>query len=106
MGDVLRDLSALGFAADWTTLSARDVGAPHLRERLWIVAYAVDGDELGLLPGRGEAYGADCGRESRGPSGKRTPAARAAGDVVADPEGERCNEGGGATRSGTRARRA
>jgi DNA (cytosine-5)-methyltransferase 1 len=36
---VLGDLAALGYDAEWTVLSAADVGAPHLRERLWITAY-------------------------------------------------------------------
>jgi DNA (cytosine-5)-methyltransferase 1 len=37
LGTVLRDLAALGFDAEWAVLSAADVGAPHLRERIWIV---------------------------------------------------------------------
>ncbi|MCW2601828.1 MAG: hypothetical protein JWM02_3657 [Frankiales bacterium] len=39
-GWVLRDLHALGFDAEWTLLRASDVGAPHLRERLILLAYA------------------------------------------------------------------
>lgn len=39
---VLGDLAAAGYDAAWTVLSAADVGAPHLRRRMWIVA--VDGD--------------------------------------------------------------
>ena len=35
---VLSDLAALGFDAEWGVLSASDLGAPHDRERLWIVA--------------------------------------------------------------------
>ncbi len=38
-GDVLRDLAEIGFDAEWECISAREVGAPHLRERLWILAY-------------------------------------------------------------------
>ena len=38
LGTVLADLAALGFDAEWGVLSAADVGAPHLRERIWIVA--------------------------------------------------------------------
>jgi site-specific DNA-cytosine methylase len=37
--EVLRDLAALGYDAEWSGLSAADVGAPHSRERAWIVAY-------------------------------------------------------------------
>jgi len=40
MGDVLGELSEAGFDAEWWTLCAADVGAPHLRERVWIVAYS------------------------------------------------------------------
>lgn len=36
---VLGDLASLGFDAEWTVLSAQDVGAPHLRKRVWILAY-------------------------------------------------------------------
>jgi len=35
---VLADLATLGFDAEWGVLSAADLGAPHDRERLWIVA--------------------------------------------------------------------
>lgn len=37
---VLGDLSALGYDAQWGVISAADAGAPHLRERIWIVAYS------------------------------------------------------------------
>jgi DNA (cytosine-5)-methyltransferase 1 len=35
---VLGDLAALGFDAQWGVLGAVDVGAPHQRYRIWIVA--------------------------------------------------------------------
>jgi DNA (cytosine-5)-methyltransferase 1 len=35
---VLADLAAIGFDAEWTTLRASDVGAPHRRERWFAVA--------------------------------------------------------------------
>ena len=40
---VLCDLARLGFDARWTTLKAAAVGAPHHRERLFIMAYANGG---------------------------------------------------------------
>ena len=40
LGSVLSDLARLGFDAEWSLLSAADLGAPHRRERLWILAYA------------------------------------------------------------------
>lgn len=38
LGVVLGDLAALGFDARWDVLSAADLGAHHLRERIWILA--------------------------------------------------------------------
>ena len=38
LGVVLGDLSEMGFNAEWGVISAGDIGAPHLRERIWIVA--------------------------------------------------------------------
>jgi site-specific DNA-cytosine methylase len=36
---VLADLSTMGYDAVWGTVSAADTGAPHRRERIWILAY-------------------------------------------------------------------
>jgi DNA (cytosine-5)-methyltransferase 1 len=36
---VLSDLADIGYDAEWQVISAKDVGAPHLRKRVWIVAY-------------------------------------------------------------------
>jgi len=38
LGRVLGDLAALGYDARWGVLGATHVGAPHKRERIWIVA--------------------------------------------------------------------
>ena len=46
LGTVLGDLAALGYDAQWGVLGAVDSGAPHKRERIWIVAYAAD-DRIG-----------------------------------------------------------
>jgi DNA (cytosine-5)-methyltransferase 1 len=35
---VLGDLASMGYDARWCVLGAHDVGAPHKRDRLWIVA--------------------------------------------------------------------
>lgn len=40
LGRVLGDLAALGFDAEWGSLQASDVGAPHGRFRVFVVAYA------------------------------------------------------------------
>lgn len=39
LGDVLRDLAAIGYDAEWHCIPASAVGAPHRRDRLWIVGY-------------------------------------------------------------------
>jgi DNA (cytosine-5)-methyltransferase 1 len=40
LGVVLSDLAELGFDAEWGIVSAADTDAPHLRDRIWIMAYA------------------------------------------------------------------
>lgn len=55
-GRVVGDLSTLGYDSTWVTLRASDVGAPHRRERIFVLAYArglrLDG---GWHPAPGEA---------------------------------------------------
>lgn len=41
-GRVLGDLAALGFDAEWGVLAASAVGAPHQRNRLFILAWSAD----------------------------------------------------------------
>lgn len=43
---VLGDLAESGYHAEWDCISAASVGAPHRRERVFIVAYAVGQREL------------------------------------------------------------
>ena len=38
LGRVLGNLSEIGYDAVWTVLGADDVGAPHVRKRIWILA--------------------------------------------------------------------
>lgn len=40
LGYVLRDLAEMGYDAEWGCICASETGAPHRRERIWIVAYA------------------------------------------------------------------
>ena len=40
LGTVLGDLAALGYDASWGVLGAIDAGAPHRRDRIWIVGHA------------------------------------------------------------------
>jgi site-specific DNA-cytosine methylase len=39
---LLRDLRDEGYDCEWDVISAAAVGAPHLRERLWLLAYQAD----------------------------------------------------------------
>jgi DNA (cytosine-5)-methyltransferase 1 len=36
---VLYEISECGYACEWQVISAAEFGAPHLRKRVWIVAY-------------------------------------------------------------------
>jgi DNA (cytosine-5)-methyltransferase 1 len=41
-GKVLGDLASLGYDAGWHCIQAADVGAPHIRDRVWIAAVLPD----------------------------------------------------------------
>ncbi|QSQ10775.1 DNA cytosine methyltransferase [Myxococcus landrumensis] len=81
---VLAHLAALGFDAEWMCLRASDVGAPHKRERLFILAHAQH---------RGEH---ERTREARGEAGQRASVGRGPErdcEGLADTRGSRL-EGG------------
>ena len=55
LGTVLGDLAACGYDAEWDCLPASAVGAPHRRDRLFVVAWRVSdagGDGGGFQPER------------------------------------------------------
>jgi DNA (cytosine-5)-methyltransferase 1 len=80
---VLGDLAARGYAAEWQCIPAGTVGAPHIRDRFWMVGYpdhqgepdgAVD-DEASRLPGLvANANGSRLEIILNGEAGKRAPA--------------------------------
>lgn len=37
---IVSDLATMGYDATWGVVSASDIGAPHVRKRWWLVAYA------------------------------------------------------------------
>lgn len=88
---VLADLAENGFDAQWTCLRACDVGAPHQRNRLFLIARLhpelsstlTECERFGPRPGRDEAPN---GRPSD-PSGRRCDR------LAADPESHRRGEG-------------
>lgn len=66
LGDVLGDLAALGYDAEWHCIPAAAIGAPHRRDRIWILA---DAGRSGLhqrrLAGDAAEEGAGSGRVER-----------------------------------------
>lgn len=68
LGDVLGDLASLRYDAEWHCIPASAIGAPHRRDRIWIVAYPTqlqrDGGKLyrehskGAVPQFGAGSGA------------------------------------------------
>lgn len=82
LGVVLGDLAALGFDARWDVLSAADVGACHLRERIWILAAhphrerqqqpTLSGQEVGVRPGHSHRTSADA-HDHRSQWGQQQP---------------------------------
>lgn len=54
-GWMLGDLAACGFDAEWSVLTACGVGAPHVRSRLFVVAYPNRGDGAPRL-GSGQGW--------------------------------------------------
>jgi DNA (cytosine-5)-methyltransferase 1 len=52
LGRVLGDLASIGYDAEWHCIPASAVGADHLRDRVWIVAYP-DGSRFEQIYQRG-----------------------------------------------------
>lgn len=63
LGRVLGDLAAMGYDAEWGVLGAVDVGAPHQRDRIWVVAYA---NRNGVEKRMREDGGPTCGSSEEG----------------------------------------
>ena len=76
LDQVLGSLAALGYDAEWHCIPACAVGAPHRRDRVWVVAYANQS--------RSQGYGAECGL---GESRQKVEIGWS-GDDVADSIGE------------------
>lgn len=53
LSGVLADLAAIGYHAQWICIRASDVGAPHERDRWFLVAVPADADSLGWEGGPG-----------------------------------------------------
>lgn len=90
LGDVLGDLASLGYDAEWHCIPAAAVGAPHRRDRVWIVAYP----EYGRVSfGRGNADACATLEQSNRVSGNDASGLREQETaLVAHDYGARCIE--------------
>ena len=88
-GDVLADLASCGYSAEWQVIPASSVGAPHRRDRLFVVAYP-DRER----PHSQEIYAAETGESSLSDSSGR-------GREMADADGRRLEERESETESAT-----
>ena len=76
-GAVLADLHSLGFDAEWGTVRASDFGAPHNRERVYLVAYPA-GEHGQAWRGLGEGGSGGPSLTTGGLRGLAVPARRRA----------------------------
>jgi DNA (cytosine-5)-methyltransferase 1 len=72
LDSVLGTLASLGYDAEWHCIPAAAVGAPHIRDRIFIVAYAKgDGRKQGKPHSGGSREGIGAWKEHRPGSGDR-----------------------------------
>ena len=89
LGAVLGTLAACGYDAEWDCIPASALGAPHQRDRIWIIAYP-DADQQGPQGRDGEVVSERLGERLVGP----------VGPPVAYAECDRVSHTGPATASG------
>ena len=76
--EILFQIAKAGYDAEWSVISAKDVGACHLRQRLWIIAYPFSNGVQSRLQGsvlrereffsnqlEGSEVGSEIGRRSK-----------------------------------------
>lgn len=69
LGVILGDMAEIGLNAEWGVLSAADVGANHIRERIWILAYSEHNSGGAIRRGDEEKTGLpEDNRQERGSS--------------------------------------
>lgn len=89
LGAVLGDLADIGYNAAWCGLSASDVGAPHGRFRIFILAWPADPNS----PGRPRAGGPARGCSAPSIAGQRPDAGRGDPGAATDAIGSGRNQG-------------
>jgi DNA (cytosine-5)-methyltransferase 1 len=63
--ETLFQIAKAGYDAEWAVIPASDVGACHKRERIWIVAYASSGRNVGPEEHTGGSFQPECMGETR-----------------------------------------
>jgi DNA (cytosine-5)-methyltransferase 1 len=81
-GRVLGDLAESGYDAEWDCIPATAVGAPHRRDRLWIVAYPARDEQRGVRRARQRVVDGSTGPGGVDELGTDTP-------QMADAQGQR-----------------
>ena len=76
---VLGDFAEMGFDARWCRVSAENVGAPHKRDRLWILAYTI-------------GKRSNAGTEQSGRQARSNISRRGEGAELANSPGKRCGK--------------
>ena len=101
MGKVLSELADSGYDAQWRVLSAAEVGAPHLRKRLFIFCTLADADNQNVMQHRRPSGHYKQGRrgmatrtETVQQKNRETASERPAGcrEAVADTNSTGCSE--------------
>ncbi len=92
---VLADLAALGYDAEWHCIPAFAVGAPHRRDRVWIIAYARSEQHEGGRPSIGGKIATELSKATmayadrgRGSAWKQAAEAMGHGDSVSPDGGD------------------
>ena len=88
-GRILADLSEAGFDVRWTVVGADDVGAPHRRKRLWILAVAASAGRRSAGTAAAVEAGGGWALDQPGRTGGVSAA-----ELVAHAHPERCPERG------------
>lgn len=97
LGTVLGDLSEMGYDAEWGILGAHHAGAPHKRDRIWILAYT---PEVRRREGDQERRGTCEGKSETGERGGSTN-----GSEISDSERDGLEGGESAGRAAIDMRR-
>ena len=84
---IFGDLAESGFDVRWRVLSAAEVGAPHKRDRLWIVCHAKQGGLSGLDGRRSRAEPANGCKDVPDAEERRQPVLRGAQGTAGHADG-------------------